>query len=122
MKRRMTLAGLLLILPVTAFAGGDTRLAGNMPLVTPGIGQPMPKGFAPAPVPNPDILAPRLTRAPVPGEPGFAAALTPIGQTVRYDQGHGPGSSFSEELQRRSRSGFGARYAPGFALTVPLDK
>ena len=122
MKRILTLTGLLLILPLAAQAGGYTRLQGDMPLVGPNTGAVLPKGFKPAPLPNPDIFAPRSTRAPVPGEPEFSAGLTQTGQSVRVDQGHAPGSGFSEDLQRRSRTTFGTRFVPGFALTVPLEK
>ena len=122
MKRIFMFTGLLLMLPLAVQAGGYTRLQGDMPLVGTNAGAPLPKGFKPAPVPNPDIFAPRSTRAPVPGEPEFSAGLTQTGQSVRVDQGHAPGSGFSEDLQRRSRTTFGTRFVPGFALTVPLDK
>jgi hypothetical protein len=94
-----------------------TYLHAPMPL----LGSPdAPSGYLPAPVPNRDINAP--TRGvPKPGEPEFAASLTTRAPGVRSGQGYMPGSVFSEELQRKTRSGLTDGLAPTVGFTVPID-
>lgn len=108
---------LLLLATSPAWGAGPTYLPGPMPqLVPPPEAQP---GFQPAPVPSQEIQPPRPA-PPVPGEPGFSAGFSNPTPPLRSGSGYAPGSSFSDELLRRNRPG--PSVAPGFAITVPLDK
>ena len=123
MKRVPLILGLLLVAPSGAFAGGYTVINGPMPLISAGPqAKQRPTGFAPAPVPNQNIVAPRTTMVPVPGEPEFVASLTTTAQGPRQGEGYSAGSRFSETLQRGGRGLFGGGVAPSVGLQVPLEK
>jgi hypothetical protein len=104
-------------------AGGYTFIGGPMPLIgTLPQDKPRATGFAPAPVPNQDIVAPRRVKVPKPGEPEFVASLTVTGQSPHQGEGYAAGSRFSESLQRGGRGLFGSGAVPSFGVQVPLEK
>jgi hypothetical protein len=112
--------------PSAASAQGYTFLNAPMPLLG---GQSDPvqhTGFTPAPVPKGDVAVPGWNRKPVPGEPQFVASLGMRAinggmNTASSGQGYSPGSSFSDDLQRRNRSMLGG-LAPTVGVQVPIDK
>ena len=111
--RRLLL--LLSLLPATAM--GQTYLPGKMQLFGPP--PPPPLRFEPAPVPSQDVTIPKP--APLaPGEPEFSAGFSNPTLPLRSGSGYAPGSNFNEEMLRKNRPG--PSVAPGFAITVPLDK
>lgn len=123
MKRALLASGLLLAVPQGAMAGGYTFIGGPMPLISPlAQSQGRNAGFVPAPVPNQDIVAPRTTKVPKPGEPEFVASLTTTAQSPRQGDGYAPGSRFSESLQRGGRGIFGTGAAPSIGVQVPIEK
>ena len=111
----VTVALVALLAPEGAMAAGVMYLNGPMPLFaapTPG----KPTKSAPAPVPNQDITAPR-GRIPVPGEPAFTASLRDPTPQSRSGASYGPGSTFSDELNRKSRAGVSG-IAPSVGVSV----
>ncbi len=107
MMRIPPVSGLLILAglaaaPASALAGGYTVINGPMPLIG-----TMPQaparapGFAPAPVPNHSIVAPRTTKVPVPGEPEFV--VDHHGVQPAAGAGYSAGSNFSETPQRGGR-------------------
>ncbi len=128
MRRAPLIIGLLMLatacaIPTGAWAGGYTVINGPMPLISVGPQAPArATGFAPAPVPNQNIVAPRTTKVPVPGEPEFVASLTTTAQGPRQGDGYSAGSRFSETLQRGGRGIFGGGAVPSIGLQVPLEK
>lgn len=122
MTRALLLVGLLGLLPIGAGAAGPTYFNGPMPLLGAPARTPAAKpGFTPAPMPNQDVILPRA-KPPVPGEPEFSAELNNTQTQVRSGAGFAPGSTFSDELQRKNRTGLATGMAPSFAIKVPLDK
>jgi hypothetical protein len=115
MKRMLPLAGLLLLAAPNADAAGPTYLNGPMPLLgTPAA--PAKSAYTPAPVPNPDALAPRA-EPPKPGEPRLAASFNAPSPQIRSGNGYTQGSSFSGDVERRSR-GLGSAMAPSLGVIV----
>ena len=113
----LLLAGLL-----AAPAWADTTptlLPGFMPSLNQGRGSP--ERFAPAPVPNANLIAPRTAgdRNAVEVSPGLMRTNT--GRALAGD-GFAPGSAYSGELERRSRTGgVGSTLAPSLKLRMPLQ-
>lgn len=109
-----------------AAAAGDrtssTTMSGPMPLLGPAAKpESLPGGFAPAPTPNVDLFPPR-------SDSGAAYTVLP-GLTNHESKaglsgdGYTPGSSYSTDLERRSRPGtaIGNTLAPSINLHVPLQ-
>ena len=112
-------AFLLLALPALADTS-TTMLPGNMPSLSQGRGSGTQR-FAPAPVPNPNMVAPTSQRDPnaVQVSPGLTRTTT--GQAHGGD-GFATGSAYTGELEKRSRSGgIGSNIAPSLNLKLPLQ-
>lgn len=112
------LAMLLAALPSWADTA-PTLLVGRMPSLDQGRGGGGTR-FAPAPVPNPDRLAPTSQRDPnaVQVTPGLTHA--PGGQSQAGD-GFARGSAYNGELERRGRGGIGSTVVPSLKLRVPMQ-
>ena len=124
MARRSPLVAVLLLAIVAApLALADTSptmLPGNMPSLSQGRGSGTQR-FAPAPVPNPNMMEPTSQRDPgaVQVSPGLTRTRT--GQAHAGD-GFATGSAYSGDLEKRGRSGgIGANIAPSLNLKLPLQ-
>jgi hypothetical protein len=113
-------ACLAAVAPVPACADSTaTVLSGRMPSLSQG--RPSPTRFAPAPVPNPDLLPPRDASDP------YAVAVVPTltrTETAKTTgDGFAPGSSFSGSMERRDRGpgGIGSTLAPSLRVKVPVQ-
>jgi len=117
MKWSLALA-VLLSSGAQAGAAGSVMLQGPMPQVlTAPDGR---AGFTPAPVPNVDAEAPRAKDGRVKGVPELGASLSqPSATPLRPGDGYSPGSTYSEDLQRRNRSTLNV--APGLLIKVPTN-
>ena len=112
MRSIPTLAALLSLIATAGQAAGVTYLNGPMPRFGTQAAPARPSGYTAAPLPNPDAALPR----PPPLKPG-EAELAP---SLRSETPQGrPGSSFSEELQRKNRGG--TSITPSLTLRVPVD-
>jgi|GEM_PF-5781011 len=113
----LLLAGLL-----AAPAWADTTptlLPGFMPSLNQGRGSP--ERFAPAPVPNANLIAPHTARDRNAVEVSPGLMRTNTGRALAGD-GFAPGSAYSGELERRSRTGgVGSTLAPSLNLRMPLQ-
>lgn len=97
-----------------------TLLPGKMPQLSQGRAQGPAARFSPAPMPNPDALAPAQQQ-------DTAVSLAPsltrtnAGKALGGD-GFAPGSAYAGTLERRSRTapGLGSTVAPSLNLKVPL--
>ncbi len=105
----------LLACPGFALSAAPTVISGPMPRLA-----TVPSGpsanYEPAPVPNPDIAAPRpRTDGAASFEPSLTNRVPP---SARPDVG-----AYSSELERRSRTStaIGNVLAPSLNLRVPLD-
>jgi len=112
----------LLVLLAAASALADTpptMLPGKMPALSQGRGSALPR-FAPAPVPNPDLVAPTAQRdsSAVQVSPGLTRMSA--GQAHAGD-GFARGSAYAGELERRNRGGLGSTIAPSLNLKMPLQ-
>jgi hypothetical protein len=118
--RRALLALLAATVALPALAdSAPTLLPGTMPSLSQG--RPSAQRFAPAPVPNPDISAPRGHHDPnaVQISPGLTRTNT--GRALSGD-GFTPGSAYSGELERRNgRAGLGTTLAPSVNMKVPVQ-
>ena len=108
-------ASLALAVQPSVAAGGYTML--NAPM--PGLANITPRsngaGFAPAPVPNPDMFRPRRD----PGtDPQLVGRLREPDQASPAQLGYAPGSAFSDDLQRHNRGN--VTLAPQIGVSVPL--
>jgi|GEM_PF-4886952 len=121
MSCRALLISIALVVPHIATAAGPIILNGPMPL-TDSLGVPgKPEGpYSPAPTPNNDILAPRDTAKPVPGEPAIAATIGPRAQKPSTGEAFGPGARYSDDLQQRNRNP-SAWVVPKLELTIPFE-
>ena len=112
---------LLALLLAASDARADTTpgmlLPGAMPSLSQGRGQAR---FTPAPMPNPEISAPRIKRDP--NEVQVAPGLTKMrtGQSLGGD-GFARGSAYSGDLEHRGRGGLGSSLAPSLKLKMPVD-
>ena len=120
MGRLAVLVVVSLFAAVPALAdSGATMLLGNMPTLSQGrsVGN---QRFAPAPVPNPNMVAPNAQRG------SDALQLSPGLTRTRTGQGHGgdgfaSGSAYTGDLEKRGRSGsIGSNIAPSLNLKMPL--
>ncbi len=113
---RSILAFVLLAFPALA-EKAPTILRGNMPSLSQG--RAGAQRFAPAPMPNPDMLAPitqRDTNA-IQLSPGLTR--TPTGQAHRGD-GFANGTAYTGELEKR-RGGLGSNVVPSLNLRMPMQ-
>lgn len=95
-----------------------TVLPGNMPSLSQG--RSGSQRFAPAPVPNQDIVAPAAQRDP------NAVQLSPGLTRTRTGQAHGGdgfanGTAYSGDLEKRGRSGGFGSAAPSLNLKLPIQ-
>jgi hypothetical protein len=96
-----------------------TVLPGAMPSLSQGRGTA--QRFAPAPVPNPNLVAPRSARDPNAMEVSPGLTRTNTGRALAGD-GFAPGSAYTGELERRGRSaGLGSTLAPSLNLRMPVQ-
>ncbi len=96
-----------------------TMLPGSMPSLSQG--RAGPQAFAPAPMPNPNIIPPTIQRDPnaIQLRPGLTR--TPTGQANSGD-GFANGSAYNGQLEKRNRSGgFGSSVAPSLNFKMPLQ-
>ncbi len=116
------LRALLPVLVLAAPAWADTTptmLPGAMPSLNQGRGSP--QRFAPAPVPNANLIAPRDARDPNAMQVSPSLTRTNTGRALAGD-GFAPGSAYSGELERRGRSGgVGSTLAPSLNLRMPVQ-
>lgn len=116
---RALLALLAATVALPALAETPTLLPGTMPSLSQG--RPSTQRFSPAPVPNPDISAPRSYRDPNAVEITPGLTRTNTGRALAGD-GFTPGSAYSGELERRSgRAGLGTTLAPSVNMKVPVQ-
>ena len=112
----------LLALAAAAPAWADTAptlLPGTMPSLSQG--RPGTQRFSPAPVPDPDIRAPRSQRDPNAVELAPSLTRTNTGRAMAGD-GFTPGSAYNGELERRNgRAGLGTTLAPSVNMRMPLQ-
>ncbi len=111
----MVLAALI----ATGPALGDTVLKGRLPVLGSTSGVTSGGQFTPAPTPNQDLYAPP-DRSTDPLQPKVGAQLTQPSQTIHDGQGYAPGSSFSDDVERRNRNGVIPGFAPTLSLKVPI--
>lgn len=96
-----------------------TLLPGTMPSLSQG--RPSPQRFTPAPVPDPDIRAPRSQRDPNAVEVSPGLTRTNTGRALAGD-GFTPGSAYNGELERRNgRGGIGSTLAPSVNMKMPVQ-
>lgn len=125
MARRRTLLAVWLLATAAAATPAladpaPTLLRGNMPTLSQGRGGGTQR-FAPAPVPNPNMMEPTSQRDPgaVQVTPGLTRTRT--GQANAGD-GFATGSAYSGDLEKRGRSGgIGSNIAPSLNLKLPLQ-
>ncbi len=121
---RLPLALLALALATPALsnptlADTPTLLPGTMPSLSQG--RPSAPRFSPAPVPDPDLRAPRSQRDPNAVEIAPGLTRTNTGRALVGD-GFTPGSAYSGELERRNgRGGLGSTLAPSVNMRMPLQ-
>jgi len=110
---------MLLALPGAQADTPGTLLSGRMPSLDQGRGTG--HRFAPAPVPNPDAVAPRVLQDSnaIRVSPGLTRTNT--GQANAGD-GYTPGTAYNGDLERRGRgSGLGSTVAPSLNVKVPVQ-
>ena len=96
-----------------------TLLQGTMPSLSQG--RPSQQRFSPAPVPDPDIRAPRTQRDPGAVEVSPGLTRTNTGRALSGD-GFTPGSAYNGELERRNgRGGLGSTLAPSVNMKMPVQ-
>jgi hypothetical protein len=116
---RLPLALLAVSLATPALADTPTLLPGTMPSLSQG--RPSAQRFSPAPVPNPDLLAPRSQRDPNAVQIAPGLTRTNTGRALAGD-GFTPGSAYNGELERRNgRAGLGSTLAPSVNMRMPLQ-
>jgi hypothetical protein len=116
---RLPLALVALALATPALADTPTLLPGTMPSLSQG--RPSAQRFSPAPVPNPDLLAPRSQRDPNAVQIAPGLTRTNTGRALAGD-GFTPGSAYNGELERRNgRAGLGSTLAPSVNMRMPLQ-
>lgn len=115
-RRWPIMAFLLLACPALA-EKSPTMLQGNMPSLSQG--RAGTQRFAPAPVPNPDAVAPMSQRDPNAIQLSPGLTRTPTGQANRGD-GFANGTAYTGELEKR-RSGLGSSMAPSLNLKMPMQ-
>lgn len=111
------LLALLLVTPASADTT-QTMLPGAMPSLNQGRGSP--QRFVPAPVPNPDIIVPRVARDPNAIQVSPGLRRTDTGRALSGD-GFATGSAYNGELERRGRGGVGSTLAPSLNLRMPVQ-
>jgi hypothetical protein len=117
---------LLLALALLAPAGIAPVWAETKPTLLPGAmpslnqGRASPQRFVPAPVPNPDIIAPRVARDPNAIQVSPGLRRTDTGRALSGD-GFATGSAYNGELERRGRGGVGSTLAPSLNLRMPMQ-
>ena len=118
----MRLPALLAVLLAAGPALADTSftvLPGIMPSLSQG--RTAAQRFAPAPMPNPNLVAPRALRDPNAVEVSPSLTRTNTGRAMGGD-GFAPGSAYSGELERRNGSaGIGSTLAPSLNLRMPVQ-
>jgi hypothetical protein len=115
---RLPLVLVALALATPALADTPTLLPGTMPSLSQG--RPSAQRFSPAPVPNPDLLAPRSQRDPNAVQIAPGLTRTNTGRALAGD-GFTPGSAYNGELERRNgRAGLGSTLAPSVNMRMPL--
>ena len=116
---RLPLVLVALALATPALADTPTLLPGTMPSLSQG--RPSAQRFSPAPVPNPDLLAPRSQRDPNAVQIAPGLTRTNTGRALAGD-GFTPGSAYNGELERRNgRAGLGSTLAPSVNMRMPLQ-
>lgn len=111
------LLALLLVTPASADTT-RTMLPGAMPSLNQGRGSP--QRFVPAPVPNPDIIVPRVARDPNAIQVSPGLRRTDTGRALSGD-GFATGSAYNGELERRGRGGVGSTLALSLNLRMPVQ-
>ena len=107
------------ILPSPALADTPPLLPGTMPSLSQG--RPSAQRFSPAPVPDPDLRAPRSQRDPNAVEIVPGLTRTNTGRAMAGD-GFTPGSAYNGDLERRNgRGGLGSTLAPSVNMRMPLQ-
>ena len=120
MRKIVSIASLLIAAAAPACADPGTMLNGRMPSLSQGRA-PGTSLYAPSPVPNPDVDAPRGAKDP------YAVAVVPGLTRTETDkitgEGFSPGSNFSGTMERRDRSagGIGSTLAPSLRVKVPVQ-
>ena len=116
---RLPLALLAVSLATPALADTPTLLPGTMPSLSQG--RPSAQRFSPAPVPDPDLRAPRSQRDPNAVEIVPGLTRTNTGRAMAGD-GFTPGSAYNGDLERRNgRGGLGSTLAPSVNMRMPLQ-
>jgi hypothetical protein len=97
----------VLLLPVAGHAASDRT----------------PPGFTPAPMPNLEVTAPTFHGRGDKAGPTVSGSLIQPRILLRSGDGYTPGSSFSEDLQRRSRAAgaTGSGFMPTISIKFPLN-
>jgi len=122
MVRTLPMLTMLTVLLVTTPACADTTptlLHGSMPSLNQGRGSP--QRFAPAPVPNANLVPPPSQRDPTAVQFSPGLTRTNTGRAMAGD-GFAPGSAYTGELERRGGSGgVGSTLAPSLNLRMPVQ-